>query len=369
MNAGLKYLEAFPQPRYVGLSGRDAGNRDQKWQIKFLRRDDSRHDAHFDVYLITCDTVNRGVKAIEACPQHKHDGKNTGIVRPVDVSDACVDQQWGIENIGGNRFKLYCHTENRGLRYLEAYPNYGFAGASEPRGEGADRDQVWMIEPVPDFLREANVNIVAHLRNFTFENYDSMLRLEEQQARDQLSLAEYKTLIADFPGVTLSGEHKRRETAEFTYGFEEMLGLGMKVSFAAGVPPFISATTTFSAEFTFTADQSWTSTIDEEVTERYAFTAPEAGEYRISVVSRRMDGFRLPFTATLTYRGYLADGSQVSAEGLRAAMSAQYPLINLDDPRAHFSETADGKAFMRRDFRGHCTAKSASMTSYRFTKV
>lgn len=57
---------------------------------------------------------------MEAFPGTKYNG-HEGITRAAKEAGG-KDQIWYLENVGGNKYHIKCDTENRGARYLEAFP-------------------------------------------------------------------------------------------------------------------------------------------------------------------------------------------------------------------------------------------------------
>jgi ribosome biogenesis GTPase A len=104
-------------------------------------------------YNICCHTRNKGLRFLEAFPRDD-------VVRPrYETSEQ--DQIWSIKLIKDNFYSISCYTRNEGLRFLEAFPNEDFV---RPRpqvfdqNQVCDRDQLWSITLVKDGLYSISCN-------------------------------------------------------------------------------------------------------------------------------------------------------------------------------------------------------------------
>lgn len=93
-------------------------------------------------YHLLCHTLNRGLKALEAFPRDQR-------TKICDVNSEETDQVWVLKSMGKG-FQITCSTRNCGLRCLEAFPN-----SNEVRvvALGSSKDQIWYTEQANEGFR------------------------------------------------------------------------------------------------------------------------------------------------------------------------------------------------------------------------
>ncbi|OJW52673.1 MAG: hypothetical protein BGO67_09415 [Alphaproteobacteria bacterium 41-28] len=128
-------------------------------------------------YKIFCHTKNRGKRYLEAFPR-----EGNGKVRPRPES-LSQDQNWSIETRNNYR-RISCRTRNGGIRYLEAFPKDKVA---RPKPQSYSQDQDWFIIPVSN----GYYRIGCHTKNGGTRYLEAFPKAEDDKGVVRPSIESY----------------------------------------------------------------------------------------------------------------------------------------------------------------------------------
>lgn len=83
-------------------------------------------------YRICCQTRNKGIQYLEAFPQKDYVGIREEVNTP--------DQKWHLLPVGEGRYEISCQTVNGGKLWLEAFPQ---TDSVRPQPQKLHQDQYW----------------------------------------------------------------------------------------------------------------------------------------------------------------------------------------------------------------------------------
>jgi hypothetical protein len=83
-------------------------------------------------YHITCDTANKGIKALEAFPQED-------ALRTRESSRSNRDQIFYFHFYGASTASIHCNTVNRGWKAIEAFPKCNEMRIRDPNPHNDDQ--------------------------------------------------------------------------------------------------------------------------------------------------------------------------------------------------------------------------------------
>lgn len=127
-------------------------------------------------------------------------------------------------------------------------------------------------------------------------------------------------------GINPSSSFEKKMISSFTFGFTETVGYNISASITCGLP---TDQATLKEEFTasLAANQSWTKTQDQTITEAYTFNPPNPGKYECGMIVYTVEDLPLKFTAQVLVSG-TNDKENVTYSGQKVQQLLDYTDFN-----------------------------------------
>jgi len=282
VSTGVTYgIKSISGGRY--LDGRSKDENDP-----LLTARDPKNDEYLQWTIIKTKNNNYAIKS-KSSGKYLDGRSNNDDTPLLNTKDPNNDKylQWTFE-LCNNKNNIAIKSVSSG-KYLDGRSPDKNTPLITNRNPKNDEYLQWTFEP-------QNYKLKVYLSNFDFG--DLIDKVLEQNK--QIAFVDVKKIIAEVAGLEVSGTYGKSISSSFTWGFSESVGIGVETEIQCGIPLLASGTVKVSANFTFTANQQWTETPEEDFETGYSFKPQSPGIYEVGLTVYTVTNLPLTFKASVT---------------------------------------------------------------------